>query len=490
MIKALLTKHYILIVAVAAVILVGGAVWYVTSSRSPAFGTVAATKGNVIESVDEPADVEAENSVDLSFAGAGQIANVYVAEGDAVGAGQTLATLDQSALAAGVEQAQAAVAAAEAKLDTTVNGTRPEQMQIYQSAVGSAQAGLTAAIGSAYTASDDAIHNQTDNFYTNPRSANPVLLITIADSQMTNDIESQRAALETALATWYTTQTQSVADATLKQVKAYLDAVAIAVNNATPNGAITASTLTGYKVNVVTARAEVVASINALTAAESAFTAAQNQLTLAQAGSTAQDIEVQKAAVLQAQAALATAQVALDHASIKAPFAGIVRNLTAKIGQIATPGVPVVSLTNSNGLKVTAYVSESDVAKVAAGDKAEVTLDAYGTGTFFPATVTTVDNAPTQVNGTSAYKVTLHFTAGDSTIKDGMSGNVTIVVAEHDGVIEVPSRLVVDEGSDHFILVANGGTTERRAIQVGLSGDGGMTEITSGINEGDLIANF
>ena len=77
---------------------------------------------------------------------------------------------------------------------------------------------------------------------------------------------------------------------------------------------------------------------------------------------------------------------------------------------VVTPGVPMLSLTNNGGLKIETNVSEADVAKVKDGDTANVTLDAYGTGTIFPATVATIDSAETTVNGTPAYKVTLYFT--------------------------------------------------------------------------------
>jgi hypothetical protein len=40
------------------------------------------------------------------------------------------------------------------------------------------------------------------------------------------------------------------------------------------------------------------------------------------------------------------------------------------------------------------------------------------------------------------------------------------------------------------VLVANGGATERRKIQTGITGDDGMTEVVSGLNAGDQIINF
>src|SRR5665213_3101633 len=97
------------------------------------------------------------------------------------------------------------------------------------------------------------------------------------------------------------------------QIKSYLDAIALAVNDATPNSTMTASVLAGYKVNVVTARNEVGTAITTLIGAQSTLTTAQNALALAQAGSTSQDIEVQQAAVDQTQAQVTAAQVALNN---------------------------------------------------------------------------------------------------------------------------------------------------------------------------------
>jgi RND family efflux transporter MFP subunit len=282
----------------------------------------------------------------------------------------------------------------------------------------------------------------------------------------------------------------------LRQIESYVDTIALVVNNATPNASVPAALIAQYKGNIAAARAETEASISAVSGNQSAFTAAQNVLTLAQAGSTPQSIQAQQAVVAQAQAAVAaaqaaatSAQVALNHASLVAPFSGTVQNLTAQVGQVAAAGTPIMSLVNSSGLKIEAYVSEKDVANVKSGDTATVTLDAFGTGTTFPATVTTVDAAQTQVNGSAAYMVTLHFVNPNSQIKDGMTGNVHIIEAEHDNVIEVPSNLVINNDNSYFVSVRHGSTSENQPVQIGLVG-ASTTEIMSGLNVGDTINNF
>ena len=498
--KKLIVGKYLVFGIVIIVIILGGIYWYIRVNEAPSLATFTVARGNVIQSVDIPGNVLAENSVDLSFEEAGQIAHVYVQEGNSISAGTTLADLDQSTLSNAVAQANAALAAAQAKLDELTTGTRPEELQIEKNAVATTQTSLDAALESAYAAADDAVRNQTDNLFSNIQSGNPIFTVPTSNSQLGINIQSERAAIGVALNTWLAAtmatstnasiNSTNIANVDLQQIESYLNDIALVVNSAVPNSTITASMLAGYKGDVVAARNEILGAVDAVTAAETALENAEGQLTLGEAGATSQDIEVQKAAVLQAQAAASSAQVALNNASLKAPFAGIVRDLTMKIGQVVAPGVPVVSITNNSGLKIEAYISEVDVGKIQDGDKANITLDAYGAGPIFPGTVTTIDMAETTMNGSPAYKVTLHFMVPDSRIRAGMTANVHIVVAEHDNAIEVPNRLVVDDNNQNFVLMRNGSVTEQKPVTLGIVGDDGMVEIVSGLAVGDIISNF
>jgi HlyD family secretion protein len=493
-------KNYWIVAIVVIALLGGGAYWYVHSSAAPSFGAVTVGKGNVVESVDEAGSVITEHSANLSFQEGGQITQVNVSEGSTVGEGTMLATLDASQFRAALAQANAAVGTAQAQLNQLTSGTRPEQLQIDRSAVTSAQNALGIAVGNAYSAADDALQNQTDNLFLNPKTNNPTFLVPNASSQTQNNLQAERVVIGTALANWYQalSSTSTVnpaalsgsADSVLPQIQSYLNTISLAVNGAAANASLSPSTLTAYKGYVSAARAEIEGSTSAVSGAEATLTAAQNQLALAQAGSTPQAIAAQQAVVAQAQAAAASAQVALDHASLIAPFAGTVQNLTAQTGQVVSAGAPILSLINSSGLKIETYVSETDVARITSGDAATVTLDAFGTGTAFPATVTTVDAAETQVNGSAAYMVTLHFAKPDNRIKDGMTGNVHIVEAEHDNVVEVPSNLLINNNDDYFVLMQHGAITKKQPVQIGLVGDNGMTEVVSGLNEGDEIITF
>ncbi len=294
-------------------------------------------------------------------------------------AGTVLADLDSAQLSAAVQQTQAAVsqanaglAAAQAQLSQLASGTRPQQITIDESAVASADQALGIAVGNAYSASDDAVRNQLDNMFSNAQSNNPVLLVPNNGAQGTvNSIQNQRVQIGTALAAWYAALNASstgfdsaslsaMATANLQQIQSYIDTIALVVNSANTSVSTPAATLAQYKGNIAAARAEIEVSNSAVSGNQSALTTAQNVLALAQAGSTPQAIQTQQAVVAQAQAAVAAAQaaaagaqVALAHSSLVAPFAGTVQNLTAQVGQVVSPGAPMMTLINSERLKDT-----------------------------------------------------------------------------------------------------------------------------------------
>ncbi len=490
-------------VAIAAMAVIAGGIawWFVAMSAAPTFGTYTVKTGNVIQSVNEAANVLAENNAPVSFQEGGEIAQVYVHEGEQIAAGAPIAALDAASLDATVQQAEAALASAQAQLAQLQAGTRPQQIQIDESAVASADQTLGIAVSNAYSAADDAMYNQLDNLFSGTQTNNPTYLVPNSNSQLINQITGERLEIDTRLSAWYAALNATstgfdpaalagTAAQNLRSINDYINQIALTVNEATPSGQLTAANIAAYKADVATARTEVQASIGAISGDQAALTAANNTLALAQAGATPQQIQSQEAVVAQAQAAVVSAQVAESRATLTAPFAGTVTDLTAQVGQVVSPGAPIMSLVNNSGLKIEAYASEADVAKIAVGDKANVTLDAFGTGTVFPATVSTIDAAETQVNGAPAYVVTLHFTQPEPQIRDGMAGNARIVVGEHDNVPEVPSDLVINDGNHYYVIVRSGGAQTKKLVTIGLVGDDGMTEIVSGLQVGDTIDTF
>jgi len=85
-----------------------------------------------------------------------------------------------------------------------------------------------------------------------------------------------------------------------------------------------------------------------------------------------------EAKVAQARATLAQAQLDLDYATVKAPAAGYVSKKTVEVGQVVQPGQPLLAIVPLDDIWVTANFKESQLRKIRPGQRAQVTVDAYG----------------------------------------------------------------------------------------------------------------
>ncbi len=114
--------------------------------------------------------------------------------------------------------------------------------------------------------------------------------------------------------------------------------------------------------------------------------AAQKIVAVDQRDAAASRVRIAEAQVAQAKADLAFTEAQMQNTVIRAPFGGVVVKKMAEIGESVAPIPPGVNISTSSGaivaladlatLEVEADVAESNVAKVANGQPAEVTVEA------------------------------------------------------------------------------------------------------------------
>jgi multidrug resistance efflux pump len=398
-------KKWLLAIVVLAVIVV---IWIVfAATRKPSYQFVTVQRGPITEIVSVTGNTTSTQDVSLAFQVGGTIAAIYAQLGTQVAAGQTLVGLDTSDLQAQLAQAEAAVDAQQAELDTLTVGPRPENIAVAQTALTAAEQNLTnayAGVPNTLVDADnkavDAVVNQLAPFFNNPQTSNPQLTFGISDSQLLNNIQTQRALASQALAQWQgelgalgAAQSPSALDQMLQNAQIHIgaaqqlfDQAAQALTDTTSLSPTTAAT---YKTVATTgagelnvAATEVTTAVQTVAAQKAAVAQAQAQLNLAAASSTPETIAAQKAQLEQAQANVESAEANLRQASLVAPISGIVTEQNAKAGQIASPGVPLVSILGSNGFEVDVYVPEVDIGKVNTGDSVAMTFDTFPGETF------------------------------------------------------------------------------------------------------------
>jgi membrane fusion protein (multidrug efflux system) len=106
--------------------------------------------------------------------------------------------------------------------------------------------------------------------------------------------------------------------------------------------------------------------------ARAAATAPQ-QIALIEARASGADAQVQLA-----RAALDQARLNLERATVRAPADGLVSRRTVELGQVVQPGQPLMAVTSLGDVWVTANFKETQLSHMAAGQRAEIEVDAYG----------------------------------------------------------------------------------------------------------------
>ncbi len=112
-------------------------------------------------------------------------------------------------------------------------------------------------------------------------------------------------------------------------------------------------------------------------AVDSAYTAYQASAVAAEAA----ELQVE-----QAEASLDVINVQLDRLTMISPGSGVVASRYAEVGEIAQPGLPVLSIIELDEVTLTAYVPERKIGLVKLGQEAQISVDSYPDESF-PGTV-------------------------------------------------------------------------------------------------------
>jgi multidrug efflux pump subunit AcrA (membrane-fusion protein) len=182
-----------------------------------------------------------------------------------------------------------------------------------------------------------------------------------------------------------------------------------------------------------------------------------------------------------AQLALLQAQQRLAGTVLTAPVAGKVISIAGTVGsQARAGGNGFIVLGDVQDTEVQAQFSEADVASLAVGQPATITLPNRPQ----PVTgkVTLISPVGTTSGRLVRYGVQIAFDAVPGDLLFGQSADVAVTTAQATGVLVVPSSAV--NGST--VTVRAGGRDERRTVVVGLRGDR-YTEIRSGLSEGEQV---
>jgi|WetSurSiteA1Bulk_404760.scaffolds.fasta_scaffold07965_4 membrane fusion protein, macrolide-specific efflux system len=197
----------------------------------------------------------------------------------------------------------------------------------------------------------------------------------------------------------------------------------------------------------------------------------------------------QQNVIAQAKLSLGSSWLSYQSLSpvIYAPLSGVITNITLVPGMsVSSTSSQRVAVLKSEGTPLASFdISEIDVSKVKAGQKATVTLDSIS-GKTFTGTVVSIDKIGTVTSGVTSYPAIIKFDTNAPEILPNMSSTANIILQTKSDVLIVPSTAVKQTNGQYTIVVVKGTKQETINVEVGLTSDS-QTEITSGLSEGDII---
>ncbi len=172
------------------------------------------------------------------------------------------------------------------------------------------------------------------------------------------------------------------------------------------------------------------------------------------------------------------------YANIRAPFSGVVTNTYIDEGDMANPGVPLVSVESPGGFEVVAKVAENNISGIAVGTKAHVLVKALDT--TITGKVSELSVSAQHTGGQYLMKVLLDKT--EAKILSGMYATVRLEAEDQDNgktVVTVPSKALVHKGQlTGVYTLGQDNVALLRWLRLG-ENYGEEVEVLSGLSKGD-----
>ena len=416
-----LTKRNTILLAVAAVIIAAGAIWYFgfrSTSTTPAYTLAAVEEKTVTDTVETTGNLSAARLSQLKWGTTGVIEEVSVQVGDKVKKDDRLASLLATSVSSDVITAQANLASAQQDLDNlTKSGVT-----------------LAQAVQNVLEAKKNV--EEAENVYTAldyPKATD----LYLADLQRQIHEADKQVSL-----TYATYKTYIKLPDWNEQKNRALNSYVTAKNNYDTLVA-TYNFLTAKPTDED--RQEAKADLDL---ARAQWEDAKRQRDLVKNG-------VDPLTLAGAEARVKAAEAAVNAMYIIAPFNGEVLAVQATAGNSAAKDGNALVLVDKQTLQIDTQVDESQVGSVKLGDLAAISMDSLP-GVTLTGKVSMINPIGSIVNGLVKYTVTVAVDPTDEPVLFGATATVVITTGEPHSELLVPLNAVKNDSSSEYVMVQSG----------------------------------
>jgi HlyD family secretion protein len=519
-VSSFLNKQRLAVAGLAAVALVLSALIYrdvfvPAKNTGNTLNLATVSRRTVTSSVTGTGNLVPMAQANVNFRVSGTLTEIDVRVGDHVTAGQVLARVDSTFESQALAAAQANLQVAQANLQAVETPLTSNQISQMQHSLAIAQQSYNDTVAQVnFTNTQDANQVAADK---NQLAVDQQILNNSLTYQLDlQALASANSTLQAAVATFnadgcqaysypftsppapaaclgdFTTVSTDQTAVNLDQGKVTLDEATVKADQS--------------KLNLDTSKQQQdqLSGQHSINAAAAQVTSARDQLNT-QTQSHPNQVASAQAQLASAQTAVQTAQQNLASTTLVAPMNGTINAINGVVGETAGPGqgstpqapgtqAPLPSGTasasfmvigNDSGMEVVVPFAESDAARLASNQDAQLTFDAVPSVTM-AGKVIAIASSATVTSGVVNYYATISLGSASDQLKEGMTSNATVVVSNATNVLTVPNLAITRLGGQAYVNVYTNGQEVRTPIETGVVGDA-YTEVTSGLTEGEQV---
>jgi HlyD family secretion protein len=208
-----------------------------------------------------------------------------------------------------------------------------------------------------------------------------------------------------------------------------------------------------------------------------------------------QEVTLAETQVTSDKISLDIAEQRLSDTTVLSPIDGVVVARNVQEGQIISSGISnvgggttIMSISDLSSIFVLAAVDESDIGKVALGQKVDITADAYPQRTF-EGEVVRIATRGVSSSAVVTFEVKIGVKGKDaSLLKPQMTANIEVEADKADDTLLIPTEAVTRGNKGTTVnVVRSDGVEEQRPVELGMS-DGLKYQVKSGLEEGETVA--
>lgn len=169
---------------------------------------------------------------------------------------------------------------------------------------------------------------------------------------------------------------------------------------------------------------------------------------------------------------------------VTAPIAGSIITSPVKTGQKVNISSVITKIGDISNLQITAKVPERYVADIAVGQKAEITLQAYGDEKFIASVVRI---SPVVDPATRTKEIILNFDRNYQKVNAGMFARVKLFTIDYAGYPVVQQDAFVENSDEYYLYIVNDDSTvTKRKVVRGKNIDG-QYQVVEGLADGEVV---